>query len=439
MTNKKIHIHIAGIVIIASILPFFLIAWYTHPTSDDFCNAIRYTSNSWWENLQLVYLNWSGRYIPASMQNIAKYVVANSWTYKLMPIVWISLLLTALYSSIRIIFNRTISWYLALLLSTIYFASMPTIGESLYWFTGARVYLLGTITSIFYLTGLIKYIQKSYILSKTTHLLLLIILLFITIGSNELSALCMFGIHIALLIKQKTKSIQILVLFTFFFSTISFFAPGNFMRSSIIPKPDIIYSLYTTISQFFIISFQWITHSFVIFLGLLFFILGNQNTHIQLPICSHSFRCFCIGIFGIIAPAVVLSVFGTGGISSLRSFNPPYFYFLIWICIWSFIWGQKSYIKITIPMKTYIYFGIIIWIILITNNITYINIYQDFQKKTFSNFDSHIIQQQKCLQNTELQSCFSHISTPKIFSYYQHFDNETEFKESCIYNYYTSK
>ena len=83
------------LLIFLSLLPFFLASFYTHPSADDFGYAVRGLKLGWLEAQKHYYQNWSGRYTATSLLSGSPVYFRNLVLYKLMPVIWMSLLTAA--------------------------------------------------------------------------------------------------------------------------------------------------------------------------------------------------------------------------------------------------------------------------------------------------------------------------------------------------------
>ena len=324
----------------AFLLPFIIVSFYLFPTTDDFCNVITNRGVTVWDRLVFVYLHWSGRYTPALMGFLGEYVIANIPIYTLLPIVWITLLVFLMFRLIRVFeFSAFTSISIAIIVIAVFLSCMPALGSGLYWYTSARVYLLGIIFSLWYIIELIVWLNKS---STRYTKVLLILLAIVSVGTNESIAGILVLVHICIYImckKTEKNFFNFLSVILIVFTLISFFAPGNFERTEYIPKPDMFYMVFQAVSYTLFYAVSWFFTPFLFLISIGFFILGVKSNFL-IP-QTRTIWLIPIVIIFVIFSGVAPSVFGLGGIGGERMLNPSFFYFILLVFSFFFLVGVK--------------------------------------------------------------------------------------------------
>src|SRR5204863_221215 len=126
--------------ILASLLPYFLLSVYSHPSGDDFVYAYNGKHFGLIENSVRDYLHWNGRYF----SNF--FVVLNPMAfdcincYKLISGILILLTYISFYFLIKTVVNNSFSKANIILASGIllllYLYRLPSLSQGIYWFTG---------------------------------------------------------------------------------------------------------------------------------------------------------------------------------------------------------------------------------------------------------------------------------------------------------------
>ena len=132
---------------LACLVPFFLLAWFSHPAADDFVYAVQARELGFVEAQRFWYLNWIGRYFATALQSGFPLAFDMLTAYPLVPWLMLGAFLVALA-----ILARTLNGYLrepfggralavgVLAFATLYVTQMPSLVEGIYWLTGVATY-----------------------------------------------------------------------------------------------------------------------------------------------------------------------------------------------------------------------------------------------------------------------------------------------------------
>ena len=198
--KQKYYIWFVGIVCIGSLLPFLELAFYNHPSADDYICTVPAMK---WNPITMTlgwYYSWSSRYTSAFILSINPLVYKWLLGYQLNT--W--LLLFILGSGFFYWFRTTSSlsskytWVLSLLAVGVYVCSVPSVVEAFYYFGGAICYqpsnamLLVLISWWYYKIPLPN--LKSLSLIEFISLACQCFMLFLIAGNNEMAM--MFGLAI---------------------------------------------------------------------------------------------------------------------------------------------------------------------------------------------------------------------------------------------------
>ncbi|OFX57740.1 MAG: hypothetical protein A2046_13605 [Bacteroidetes bacterium GWA2_30_7] len=317
-------------------------SFFTHPIADDFTYSLKGKAYGILEVLKYEYLHWNGRY-SSNLFVILNPIVFNSLIgYKLVPVFSIIFTIFSLYfflSSITAIFNKIEKLNYSLFITLLYIYQMPVISEGIYWFTGFVTYHLGNILFLFLVSLIFRYLKNQFIFNKYSHAFIIISLLFIITGLNEvimlnLLFLCTLTLFITYRNKQANRNFFILLfIFTLIFSSFVYFAPGNSTRESLFSNNhNLVSSLINSTIQTFRFIFEWISSLPLIIMSVFYYFINRQlsdkevifkNSFYLKP--SYSIIIIFIVVFICIFPAY----WATGILGQQRSVNVAYFLFII--------------------------------------------------------------------------------------------------------------
>ncbi|MFP4065388.1 MAG: DUF6056 family protein [Bacteroidales bacterium] len=170
------------------LLPFFLLAFFVWPSSDDYAMALMHEgSGSCWEVLKVLYSEWGGRYSSWLGALPGALLVKHLWLYRVVVLVTLVLLVL----SVRWFWKGLLAGMPQKGISTLvtgafllqWFQVMPGTADSLYWYSGMVVYTWPLVLFFFLAGGLLKE-RKSWWLR-----VLLLLSAFAMVGFNEMAAI----------------------------------------------------------------------------------------------------------------------------------------------------------------------------------------------------------------------------------------------------------
>jgi hypothetical protein len=232
------------VLLVAAIIPFFLLTFYAHPSADDFSYAASYRSGDFWNHVVGEYLTWKGRYFAIFVTvffHQSGDMIAN---YKYPLLINLTLIFFALYYLVRSVFEEKASFqqtlFCTLALGVFYIITLPKVSAALYWADGAFQYQVGSIVYILALGSLLRLYREvdAPFLSTLTSVLFI----FAAIGSTEI-----FMISLSTLVgliflykffieKQNRLPWSVVLAVTATSSALLLFAPGNALRMQFQPE-----------------------------------------------------------------------------------------------------------------------------------------------------------------------------------------------------------
>ncbi len=268
----------ATCVLLAILLPIFLLNIYNHPSGDDYANYNMIVSqlsdksmtfgNIFVASIQRsinTYLTWQGNYFTLLLGIFHPFFISfGAYNF--------SIFLTQLFYIFGVMFfflslpkiknfiNKKQAAILGICYLILSITFMYSLQEGIYWYSSISLYLLPFSISMIFLGFLVRYIAKP---TKVLYAILLLLLICLA-GTNYVTGLFLGFLLLLLVIysflKNKTyfiKSIIALLIFGVGFA-FNVFAPGNFARITNFEQVSMIKAMLMTIP----LSFYMLHHLF---------------------------------------------------------------------------------------------------------------------------------------------------------------------------------
>ncbi len=351
------------LVLLLSILPFLVLTFFCHPAYDDFCNTAQALKMGIIERQVFIYNNFDGRFFAVAISNVNPLKFGSFAGYKAVSLLIILLTFLSIFAFVSALlksnFSRIDKLIAASLLMALFCNQMPEVTEIFYFMTGAIVYQIPSILTLFFFALAIRSSEKSKRV-KLFGTILSCLLIAAIVGCNETSmlilAILIFSITINLWLEKSEQRWTWLVfsLVTIVFGAVVILAPGNAARASNFPgRHRFFYSLRMALTQGLALdehldpSFLLIWCSnFAFMLGTLFFIPVAAKLSDKVPALKE------MRIHPLISSLLLLLVvflgffpayWSTGKMGQHRTVTTVYFFFLIGWFINIMIW--VSYLK----------------------------------------------------------------------------------------------
>lgn len=346
LTTKNITIFVLLISIIL-LLPVFRVAFYIHPSADDYDYGV-YTIGALdkgignliigvGKTVHKFYTTWQGTYAASALFALNPSVWGDNCYFLTTFIIAFSISFACFYlfKQIKEILGiDKMSFYLIyLLFITLVLETLPDATQGLYWWNGACYYMIFFSFELV----LIALLLKRYFLNKATkqnYILSCIIVVLIGGGnfitaSQQIIILTLFNIY--LLFKKKDKTALTLLALSIISFLISALAPGNAERAALVqgmsaPKAIIKSFYYAGIK-----AKIWIAPLNVVIISLIILILSKSYKNIKFKF-NHPFILIAI-ITCVFAAEFTPTLYATGDLGAGRLWNIMYISYLIFIII----------------------------------------------------------------------------------------------------------
>ena len=225
-----------GLLVFFAFFPFILLAFFNHPSADDFCYAVSFRDPDFKYFFSVVfdwYRRWNARYFSLTLLGAFYRYFDLIEAYKFVPLIlffgWLisgSIFLKSIFHTTRL--PAIVAG--ALTFCIFYIVSMPDVSAGFYWANSALQYQTGNILSIVTLAGMVRIgtTRSNNIYTPVTA-----ILLFTVVGSSELHMAFMvilvttLTIYIVFTGGARRGTWIFLLLVTLLSAALLILAPGN--------------------------------------------------------------------------------------------------------------------------------------------------------------------------------------------------------------------
>ena len=414
LSSTRYRITVLSLLIIA-ILPYLYVSLYCNPIADDFAYAFK---GKYWDLLPALigeYLNWNGRYVSNIFVMLNPIAFDSFIGYKLVPILLIICTVFSFYFFFRALTDKVINQYelfaLSLVITLLYLHQMPIISEGIYMYTGAVTYQLGNVFLLLYAGALCQYIGKKHLFkSKIAHAILLIALMFLTIGFNETIMITVLLFSTGIYVISKLNKLDgraflfYLLIVCICFSCIVYFAPGNSTREAYFPNNhQLVNSLISSLAQCIRFFFDWISSAPLILLSILYYSL-NKRLSEHVPIFRESFYLTPLISFALLFIVIFIGAFpaywSTGILGQHRTMNVSYLLFIIAWFINLTVFYNKN--LATLDLKHYklrIVIYVLVWCSLVFARNGY-TLLEDIRTGDIARFNTQMVERYSIIENS---------------------------------------
>lgn len=409
-------------VIILSVVPFFILAMYNHPSADDFCYSRNALSMGFWQAQIDYFTEWTGRYTATALLTINPIDYTQLTFYRALPVMLLILFGFSIYLFFYKLLpnaNRQDRGILSFIVFFLYISKVPDITEAFYWMAGSLTYQLATILTIL-LCALIIHTKEQKETGKKTFFTFLCVLLCISIvGLNEISLIILNGVLFLWLVidtyrnKALNPFLLVLLLITIGSSLVSILSPGNQVRmSEKEEKFRLWYSLSFSVKYARYAIMGWLPMTILLvgfFAAPLARIAERLKTRLHLPrISLLHMVLFGIFLLGFISLCFFPSLWTQNGPPPARTVNVIFILFIFGILAlaMSFLQYLKRYgftrHLFTMPVRIISGLLIVASVVLTTNNVR--AAYTDLLTGTVQKYQVEMEQRYK-----QLSTCTSNI------------------------------
>lgn len=342
--------------ILSSLVPYFVLAFFSYPSTDDFAYATKVLDYGFWAGQTETYNTWSGRYFATFLLSFNPVAQKWIWGYPLLPFslllgLWGSLCYALTYavnsgqpeSSHPLLSKKQIFWASTVIFS-IFLSQIQTPVQAIYWMAGAVTYTLPLIM-VTIASGLFFKLYSQGTLSFH-HWISLLILGPVIVGCNEtimLQWMALLSLLLYFLYRRHRKiNLGLLAVFllSFMGSLVVILAPGNKVRTSHFQdahRP--FYAIYRTLGACIEHSVQFLSLPLILLsLVVLGWTLQNREAILS-RIPNRMPKWLILAFFAtMMISAFFPAMWAMGGNPPERVDNTTYFWFLLFWLVTLVIW-----------------------------------------------------------------------------------------------------
>lgn len=362
MKNEKKLIYIIFIFCILSLLPFFIISFYSRPSADDFdysyilYNLIKNGNYNVFSLLResfkvmvSIYNSWQGTYSSAIIMSLQTGIWGDKY-YFLGTFILITFMYVCLYRFFSVI-NKTIinnyisTWFISLLFLTIILQTTPDICQCLYWQCGAYHYVPFFFLDLVMISYIIDYFYEKEKKERIKYLVISSVISFIISGGNQVTSfiniliLCI-AIAYAIVFKRN-KGLILPLVFSIIGFIIMFIAPGNAFRINANVQTNIFIAILNSFKGTIKYAYRWFSLAWVSFIALIIIIFVPFINEYKKELLIHPFFILTISFLlyaAMFCPTnYAISSNGPGRLKNIIYYSCIFFsvfdviYILIWI------------------------------------------------------------------------------------------------------------
>lgn len=226
------------------VFPFFVLAFFTSPVSDDYAFFGETQTRSFWEFLSWGFNHISGRYTAIAFTKLINPVGSTNFLYyNLFSVAILAGFIHAGYvfvkaATVRIGINQN-NALIAIIMVLYWLLLMPNMCEMFYWYSSANSYSIGIIALFYWGTAYVRLGNGvNNMFYKYGLIAVLCILPVVIIGTCEVALILMGLVLAALLLyyvankKYPPKYFYLIAFISAASAGISVLAPGNFNRKN---------------------------------------------------------------------------------------------------------------------------------------------------------------------------------------------------------------
>lgn len=396
------------ILLLAALLPYYIICFYALPFADDFSYAWAASEKlPFIQKFLKQYLGWNGRYTADTFHLFHPLATGKIFYYQLS--LFFSLLITpaVIFLFIRqMVMDKTISIFSTLFVTLFYLNYLPNLTEGVYWYVGVVNYHLGNLLLLLQITLLLHLGGK-----EKRNLLLEFfsyVLLIISVGFNEISAFLipvfyLFASALAIKFNTPTKRVVLYHLaVAIFAAAFVFLSPGNLVRANEFPERyQLLHSLFYSSLQTIRFIGTWSLNYPFISLSLL--IAANANKISNNHAHKIDYRLLLTVLLFSVFTASFIPYFATGILGQHRTINYVLFFFILLWLLFLLSASNKFnlYEKLPFFRKKFVMNVTLISSVLVLFATKEIHIVRDLASDNFHIYKKEFMErQEKIIQNT---------------------------------------
>jgi hypothetical protein len=277
-----------GAVCGALLLPYVALAAFAHPIADDFTYAFDTQRDGFWAAYRAQYVSWNGRFASNVFELAGPMVWGSVASYRAVAVAMLMGTALAAYCLVRALtrgaWSRPQGLGAAVALSAVFVTIVPSLGETIYWYTSTVTYQLSAILFAIHAAMTIDALAGDVGVSSRARLAAAFVLVPVVVGMNEV-AMAMIVLFLASVLaiaaiegRRRVTMVAGAMLAVALASSLAvWLAPGNAVRAAMYPvRHDLFRSLALTVLQTIRFGAAWTTSGPLVLASLLYLPLAAE-------------------------------------------------------------------------------------------------------------------------------------------------------------------
>jgi hypothetical protein len=326
------------------LLPYLALAAFAHPIADDFTYAFDTQRDGLWAAYRAQYLSWNGRYASNVFELAGPMVWRALTLYRLVAASMIVGTAAAAYLVVRALtrgaWSRTHAAAAAVVFTALFIATVPSLGESVYWYTSTVTYQLSAILAAIQAAMVIDVLADADDVRRRARLTIAVVLLPAVVGMNEVAMMLMISFYAVLfavaIVEARPRVVavaRLMLAIAIVSGVVVWIAPGNSVRGAMYPvRHELLRSLALTAMQTIRFGAAWTTMGPLLLASFLFLPLAAQiarRAPVFRTITPLDAAALAAGAWLTIPIATFPAYWSTGVLGQHRTTSVAYFVFLL--------------------------------------------------------------------------------------------------------------
>src|ERR1700739_2396935 len=367
-------------LLVVTLLPFFILSFYSHPCSDDYSETVCIWQNGVLGFQKYWYFNWSGRYFDTLLISLNPLVFNAKWMYKLNAILLLFLFVISTYWFCKALLKSSTKEIKIVLTALFVFAYMfllPDVGQGIFWQSGAYTCFSAEILTLFLTGCMVRYYQS---VNAKWYFAASCLLLVAIIGLYELNMIysdifLLLVLVVSMIRKRELKFPASLMIIGILCTLFEITAPGNSKRGADFPNAHhFLFSIKESFLYGNALLLHWLPFMLLVSLLLVGFLMKRISWNTTLDNIFSVPPLLCLTACLFIPFIGLIGCYWAQGVRPVaRTVNVIYFYFIIGMMYFSFSslkYIMKKYPGFSIPVFIKIPLVLVFLFIFRINNIS---------------------------------------------------------------------
>jgi hypothetical protein len=330
---------VAGLCLV--LMPYILLACFAWPSADDLTYALDTRRDGYWVAYRDQLRLWNGRYASNLFELGGPMVWRSIWMYRAVAVAMILATAAVAYAAVRTVTanvaTRSEAAAMALCVTLLFLAGAPSLGESIYWYTGSVTYQLSAVLAVLQVVVTMRALGGPS--PAVGMIVAAAMLLVVAAGMNEVALLLVATFYAASALvatielrRRDLRMAMLMLAISVVAGMAVSLAPGNAVRSAFFPaRHQGLRSLVLTALQTLRFAAEWTTSGALLLGSLLFLPIAEKLSRVEpwRSIGRPAAAALAAGTIAVIPVSVFPAYWATGMLGQHRTVSVAYFVFLL--------------------------------------------------------------------------------------------------------------